>query len=322
MDAHEFEIIHIDADKRPNELSSAQRCIALGYFDGVHSGHADIIRKAVSYAHEHDMKACVQTFSGFTLKSSDCLMTLDEKAIVMRELGVDELIVIEFSKSIRNMSPINFFNEYIKELFCAKCIFVGNDYSFGALASGKLDLLTKLCEADDIRLNIVPDLMFKDANSVYKRISSTVIRSAIKIGDVKTYMELCDGRPFSYSGKVIHGKELGRTLGFPTVNIIPDKVKIIVPYGVYASKTRIDGVIYESVTNVGVRPSVENTNEVNVETYIFDYDDDCYGKYIDVYLLYFCRKERRFASTDELKDAIEQDKITALNYLKERNSDL
>ena len=290
------------------------RVVALGFFDGIHIGHLEIIRKAVKVAKMENMPCLVQTFNSFPKGDGRLLTTIDERLEILSELGVDELLVINFTDEFKNTSPEGFCNETIKTLINAKAILVGDDYSYGKLASGNVDTLREFGEENDIAVKVIKAKTLPGGD---RRVSSSWMRESLTNGDVKTYSELTGGRFFSYSGNVIRGKELGRELGFPTANVVIPDNKFLVKRGVYVSRVTIGNQVFGGVTNIGLRPTVEDSNVDLSETYIFDFNEDIYGAKIKVELLDFLRPETKFSSRDELIAAVEANKVQAKTYLLE-----
>lgn len=291
------------------------RCCALGFFDAVHDGHLAIISEAVARAKAAGMRSCVQTFTGF-MKGRN-FTTLSERQSILSELGVDELLVLDFD-FIKDYSPEKYFNEVIVDTLNTKFIAAGFDYSFGSKGSGKISDLKAMAEKGNIEIKVFDEMTFVSDEGKKIKISSTFIKDALSEGRVDLAMKLCSGRPFSYSGEIIHGKELGRELGFPTINILIPDDKIVVRRGVYYSETCIAGKVYKSVTNVGRRPTVENAVSDLAETYIFDFDRIAYGEFAEVRLLKFARPERKFSSASELARQVNEDKENALKFAEKK----
>lgn len=290
------------------------RVAALGFFDGLHLGHVEIIRKAVKASKQENLPCLVQTFTGFKKGGGRCLTTIDERLEILSELGVDELLVINFTDDFKSTSPEGFCQSVIKNTINAKAIFVGDDYRYGKMAEGNVDTLKEYGFDNDIAVKV---LKAKSLPGEQERISSTRMREALDKGDVQSYARLTGGRYFEYRGTVIKGKQLGRELGFPTANIVISDDKYVAARGVYVSRVTIGNKVYGGVTNIGLRPTVEDAKVDLAETYIFDFDDDIYGAKIKVELLEFLRPETRFASKDELVNAVEANKVQAKTYLIE-----
>lgn len=287
------------------------RAVALGFFDGIHMGHLEIIRKMVKLGKKNGLVTTVQTFANSPKTEQKMLTTIEERLEILSELGVDELLVIPFDEAFKNTEHSVFAENILRNKLNAKALFCGEDYSYGKMALGNKETLMEFGKANGISVKVVPDKFYMDTD---RRISSTWMREALSEGDVELSNKLCEGRAFSYSGVVVKGKQLGRTLGFPTVNIeVPDD-KFVAKRGVYASVVYLGGRKLLGVSNVGRRPTVENSELDIIETYIFDFDEDVYGARIKVEFLAFLRPETKFGSQEELMNAVELNKKQALEY--------
>ena len=286
------------------------RAVALGLFDGIHEGHAQIIRKTVKAAKQNGMLSSVMTFSGNIKGSSKSVTTLEERLNILSEFGVDEMVVLDFAK-IKDMEPQDFCMNILKLGMNAKALFCGDDFRYGKGAAGTTEDLKAFGREYDVAVKVF-DAKLLDGTD--RRISSSWIRESLEEGDVELASSLMGGRPFSYSGVVIKGRQLGRTLGFPTANIEIPEDKITVRRGVYASLTHIGSSVYPSITNVGKRPTFDDGDFDNAETHIFDFDEDIYGARIKVDLLSFVRPEMKFDDIEALSKQVESDKIMAKTY--------
>ena len=189
-----------------------------------------------------------------------------------------------------------------------KCIVVGDDFRFGHNRAGDHELLLKLAPKYGYELIVVDKL--KDNG---RDISSTYIREEVARGNIKKANSLL-GYPYFIMGRVVHGKQLGRTLGIPTINILPEAEKILPPFGVYASKVNVSDKWYLGITNIGRKPTIEGENPVGVETYIIDFSQDVYDHVVTVELYDFLRPEKKFDSIEELKEQISGDIVKVIKY--------
>ena len=308
----EEKTVKVHLDTLPFE--SKGRAVALGYFDGLHEGHLEIIKKTVKSAKQLGLISTVQTFTGFPKYGGRCLTTVDERIDILSGMGVDELLVLNFTDDLKNMLPIDFYTTVLRHSLNAKVIITGDDYRFGKDQSGNPDLLKEICTRDGIAYRMMPPRTDRESG---RRISSTWLREALEKGDVTSIASLCGGRPISYQGRVVRGKMLGRQLGFPTVNIeIPDN-KASIRHGVYASRILLGKQVLYGVSNIGRRPTVETSDNDILETHIFGFDEDIYGANIKVELLSFLRPEKKFASEDELVEAIRENKEQAQQFFED-----
>lgn len=285
--------------------------IAVGIFDGVHLGHRQMLSRLVSEAKRLNVRAAVFSFdvSDSPKGNRNLLATEELKLSLLKQAGVDTVYSAPFSE-LKEMSAWDFANRLIFNTLGAKSVVCGYDFRFGKDRSGDVSVMKAVLEPKNV--SVITQPPFND-NSV--PVSSTHIRSLISKGDIKEANRLL-GRKFSFSAEVIHGKKLGRTLGFPTINQKYPQSLVIPRFGVYAVECVIDGNRYSGVANIGVKPTVEKDAEPLCESYIFDYSGDCYGKQVETFLIDFIRNEKKFDSLEELRFQVEQDKKHALTVLK------
>ena len=297
-----MEVIQVDLESEIHREAT----IALGNFDGIHKGHQSLITGVVHMAHELHCPSSVLMFTTHTKNMTDgisqeLLTSRSQKHDILRSLGIDIIYEIDFTDEIMHMSPEAFVTKFLLNHLKAKGIVVGYDYRFGYKASGTTSTLKKLCEANGIALSVKEAVTYGG-----EIVSSTRIREAVKEGDVVLAQSLLM-RPFTIRGTVVAGKQLGRTIGIPTANILYDVHYVIPKFGVYLTGVTVDGRFYYGATNIGTNPTFSE-QEIKVETYIYDYHgDSLYGKTIDVALLEFIRPEVAFKDVDELKDRMNDD---------------
>ena len=296
--------------------------VALGNFDGIHVGHREIFRAALDAAAEKDLKSLCFTFSNhpfnFILRREDSdpdavklICTEDEKKALIEDMGFDILVNVPFDEHIMKMQAHDFFSDIVRDKLNAGYVSVGFNYTYGARATGRPDTIRSECEAAGIGVSI-HDAVIVDGDVV----SSTLIREMIATGNMEMTAKLL-GRPYSFTGMVKHGKRLGSRMGIPTINIPAPDRQMLPPNGVYFSRILIDGVTYISVSNIGVNPTVNNdSRRKTIETNIFDFDDDAYGKEVTVFFDHFSRGERKFRNQEELFAQIARDCENARNYRK------
>jgi riboflavin kinase/FMN adenylyltransferase len=248
----------------------------------------------------------------FSDKEFELIYTEEEKLKKLKKTDIDVLISYPFTQETRSMEPEDFIKEVLINRLDTKVIVVGTDYRFGHNKRGDVELLSKFERTFGYKLIVCEKRKWNDTI-----ISSSEIRNELKAGNIEAANAML-GQPYSILGTVMHGRKIGRTLGMPTVNIIPDTNKLLPPNGVYASKTLADGVYYPGVTNIGFKPTVGGEERKGVETYIFDFDQDLYGKEIEVELYTYQRPERKFASLEELKFYMHQDIEKTAKYFNIR----
>lgn len=293
-------------------LGTKGRVIALGLFDGIHQGHIDIIRKTAEIAERDGLTSTVQTFRNLIKSDTKSLYTADERLELIGGIGADELLVLDFD-DVKDMEPEQYLTDIILYRAVADTIVMGEDYRFGKNARGDVSMIRKFAKANDIRVIVVKDRLLEGTE---KKISTTWLRQTLGQGDADLARALCGGRDYSYSGYCAHGKKLGRTMGFPTVNINIPEDKFVVRRGVYVSRVILGHRTLYGVTNIGRRPTLENAVNDVAETHIFDFDEDIYGARVKVELMHFLRAEEQYGSKDELINAVELNKKQAREYLK------
>ena len=282
---------------------------ALGIFDGVHLGHRAVINRAVEIACINGVIPAVFTFDTATVTSkgrTDHLFPTGIKHSVITELGAEKILSMPF-ESLKNYTA----EEFVREILCgelnAAYAVCGEDFRFGRNASGNTDTLKELGKKYGFEVDIVPAV--KDENG--HRVSSTFIRKLLAEGDIREANRLL-GSPYSFKLKVENGFRIGRTLNFPTVNQYFEKGQAPLCYGVYASRAEYGGKSYPAVTNIGMKPTVANTDVPLAETHIIGFEGDIYGEEVKISLLAFLRPEIKFDCIDDLKRQIALDVRAAL----------
>lgn len=296
------------------EFKITNSAVTLGKFDGLHRGHQLLINKILEQKAK-GYQAVMFTFmlhpgNLFSDKEIELIYTEEEKKYLLEQWGLDVLVSYPFTKETASMEPEDFIKEVLINKLDAKIIVVGSDFRFGKNRRGDTDLLKQWASHYGYELYVIDKMLSDD-----KEIGSSYIRSELKKGDMELVHELL-GNPYSIMGPVLHGRKIGRTIGFPTINLIPTTDKLLPPNGVYASVTTIDGEKFPGLTNVGVNPTVGETPEKRVETYIFDYDNDLYGSYVSVALYSWERGEEKFNSIEELKEQMDKDIDYGREYFK------
>ena len=279
-------------------------CAALGDFDGVHSGHMTVINTAINNC--QNLTPAVYTFYK-NCKNAPMITDAQTKEHILSSLGIKKIIFDDFEK-IRELTPLAFVHDILYSKNKVRKIVCGNDFKFGKNASGDVSVLREICNQLSIEL-IVVDLLQKNG----KKISSSVIRKCISNGEIEKVNSLL-GRKYSIYGQVLHGKNLGSKKKAPTVNISFADNILIPAYGVYITRTIIGDRTFNSISNVGIRPSVEKTDKPNIETNIFDFDEDIYGQNITVEFIKMIRREIKFPNEKELFEQIYRDISYAKDY--------
>lgn len=285
--------------------------IALGSFDGLHKGHLSLINKVKEFAKENNGLAAVFTFIKHPLeqickeKSPQLIMDNEYKIKILEEEGIDIVIMREFDNEFMKKTPEDFINMLVNQ-YNVKGIVVGFNYKFGYKNIGNTDLLRRYSEIYGYKLEVIEPCIYDK-----EVISSTRIRGALNSGDVGLARMLLN-RPYSVEGTVIHGKKLGRTIGFPTANIEINK-KILIPLkGVYYTNVLYNNKIYRAITSIGHNPTV-NGEKLTIEPYILDFNKEIYGEKIRVFFIERMRDEMKFPSINELIEQLKYDAKLAEN---------
>ena len=280
-----------------------KRVAALGFFDGIHKAHQNIIGEAVKEAGEK-FKSIVITLDKspkeyFGKTSEESLTPINKKNELLRELGMDEVYYLEFNEQLQNLSAEEFIESVLKKLNVEK-VFCGFDYRFGNRGLGTPELIKE----KGIEANIQEEQLIDG-----KKISTTSLKEFVKSGDFIKYKQYT-GRYYSIDGLVVKGRQLGRTINFPTANLqLSEKYLLPETNGVFITKIKVRDKIYKSITNIGYNPTVSNEqNKKFIETHILDFDDDIYGEKIEIYFYEFLRNEQKFESFDHLKEQLKKDK--------------
>lgn len=279
--------------------------VALGSFDGFHLGHLSLVDKVISLAKDNKGKSMIFTFKNHprTLvkpnEKIQLIMSNDEKIDVLSEKNIDIIAFKTFDKEVMKMDPEEFI-KWICSDYSVRGIVVGFNFKFGYKNLGNIELLKGLKEKYGYDLWIIDPYVLND-----EVISSTKIRKLLLEGNVEKAFTMLS-RPYSLAGEVIHGRKIGRTIGFPTANIKISSNKIIPAVGVYYTNVEVNKNIFKGITSVGHNPTV-NGKELTVETFILDFDGDIYGKNINVYFIEKIRNEVKFNGINELICQLKKD---------------
>lgn len=294
-----------------SESSLSQSAVTIGAFDGVHRGHQEVLAHLKREADARGLATTVITFEPlpgeflFPDRAPPRLMTFREKFEALADQGIDNLLCLRFNNGLRTMSPRVFVEEIFVKGLNARYIAFGDDFRFGKDRAGDLSFTQSLAQEFDYE--VVPTSTFDIAG---ERVSSTRIRTTLVDADFAEAANLL-GKPFKLSGKVLKGKQLGRTIGSPTANIALKRVKSPL-HGVYAVRVSGSGLSnLAGVANVGVRPTVNDGTLANLEVHLFDFDGDLYGERLSVEFMTKLRDEKKFESLDALKAAIAADQQAA-----------
>ena len=285
-----------------------ERVIALGFFDGVHLGHGALLRRAAEEAKKRGCESAVFTFDRppkevITGVPCPLINSPEDRAELVRRLyGIDEMIMVPFDDEMRTTPWDRFVTDILVGRYGAVHLVAGHDHHFGHRNQGSPELLKEKCAELGLGCDIIPAVTLDGVT-----VSSTHIRKLLEEGDVETARAFL-GHPHVLTQTVGHGRQLGRTIGIPTANLVAPPHVLLPKRGVYAAKITLpDGRAFGGVTNVGVRPTVNNGQDVTVEPWILDFDGDLYGQAIRVEFFRRLRDERKFESLDALRSQIETD---------------
>ena len=286
------------------------RALALGFFDGVHSAHRAVLASARAAADRHGCMAAAVTFdrhpaAALSGAPQQLIQTLSDRvASIRREGGMDDCIVLRFDNALRDMEAEDFIEEILLGKLQAVSVSVGYDHRFGRGGRGDAQLLRRVLAGHGVECHVVERMDFAT-----EPVASGTIRRLIAEGNVDTARRIL-GKPFGFSGEVIHDKGLGHTLGFPTMNVPMPEELVTPPAGVYTSRVTVEGKVYRAVTNVD--------RERLSETFVFDFDSSVYGHNIRVELLSYRRAMRSFECWDALTRQVEQDKEQAWAWFEQQ----
>lgn len=301
-------------------MAEIKRAIALGFFDGVHLGHGELLKKTNERAAQSGAVPSVLSFDVhpdtlvFNREVPLINSAISRQEIIKRCYGIDNVVFIHFNRRVMQMPWHDFIENLVNELNIG-WIVVGHDFCFGHKGEGTTTRLKEYCAEHNIGCDVIPALSIDGIV-----VSSTYIRGLIENGEIERANQFL-GHPHTLSDTVHSGYHLGTKMGTPTINMyFPDGV-IVPRHGVYASRVYLDdGKYYCAVTNVGVRPTVGDNNKVNVESYLLDYSGNLYGRQARLEFLSYIRPEEKFSSLDELGTQIKKDAQIAREYFEKVNT--
>lgn len=290
--------------------------VTQGTFDGVHAAHKIIINRLKELALQNEGETVVITFDPHPRlvlypheNNLKLLHTLDEKIEALDKAGIDHLVIIPFTKEFSKLSSTQFIRDIIVNQIGTKILVIGYNHRFGKNREGSFEHLRKFSPLYGFE---VVEISEQEVDEV--AVSSTRIRKALEVGDIKTANKYL-GRNYEIQGTVLHGKKLGRTIGFPTANIhVSDKNKLIPNDGVYAVNIFVNNKKYCGMLNSGYRPTVDGKNH-SIEVHLFDFDEDIYNQFITIQYVDKIREEIKFENLDSLKNQLEKDKLRAIQIL-------
>ena len=295
-----------------SELASLSNSIVtIGTFDGVHLGHQKIISRLVELKKKQGGETVLFTFDPHPRKilfpeqrDLKLITTTAEKCELLKQYGIDHVLVFPFTKEFSQMNANDYISDIISKGLKTKTLVIGYDHRFGSNREGSIETLKQLAPVYHFEVEEIPAQEINQLN-----ISSTRIRKAIEEGDIKTANDYL-GYTFFITGEVVKGKQLGRTIGYPTANIhIKEDDKLIPKIGVYAVNVILNDTAYKGMLNIGINPTTDTDQKIKVEVNIFDFDQEIYGQEMKLEFVKRIRDEKKFANLEELKQALASDKI-------------
>lgn len=314
-----MEIIKLRHPYQANEIPEDEVVLALGFFDGVHRGHQEVIGRAKNIADKNNLKLAVMTFNqhpSIVFKKLDpdqhkYLSTVSRKEELMDKIGVDYLYEVDFTSAFASLSPQDFVEQYIINLH-AKTVVAGFDYTFGKKEVASMEHLPMYAN-NRFDIVVVEKQTLKE-----KKISSTRIRLALEIGDMAVANKLL-GYTYATPGRVVHGDARGRLLGFPTANIEVENFVKLPRIGVYAVEILVGGQVYKGMASIGHNVTFEPNRPLTVEVYILDFSDDIYGEEVTVFWHDYLRGEEKFDSIDALIAQLKQDELATVHFFEKKD---
>ena len=287
--------------------NTRKRAVAVGVFDGVHLGHRAIFHTLIELASEDSAIATAMTFEKHPAellaptRAPLYINTLEQRVELIQSTGVEDVIVADFNPALASLSPEQFLRGILKEKLCATRLVVGRNFRFGHGREGDIKYISDIAPKLGLSATVVPDIIVNDAP-----VSSTRIRTIIARGDVAAAATLL-GRRFRLRGVVVVGRQIGRTLGFPTANVRPEPKQLVPARGVYAVEVVINSTTYSGVCNIGCRPTFCDDGSETIEVHLGGFQGNIYGERLDVIFCRRLRDEMSFESPEHLADQIRRD---------------
>lgn len=290
--------------------------VTIGTFDGVHKGHRAILQNVAERAAAAGGESVLITFDPhprkllFPNESLGIITPLAQKLELVQSIGIQHVVVVPFTHEFASLSARGYIEEFLVRYFSPHTIIIGYDHRFGHDRTGNILLLQELAPQFGYNVLEIPAQLIDQA-----AVSSTKIRNAVMSGNALEAVSML-GRPYSFAGRVVHGRQLGRQIGYPTANLVMTDTDQVIPgMGVYTVRVRWNGQVYGGMMSVGKNPTVSDNEELKIEVNIFDFASEIYGETIEVYIENKIRNEMKFNSLDELKSEIDSDRVKSIEFL-------
>jgi riboflavin kinase/FMN adenylyltransferase len=290
--------------------------ITIGTFDGVHKGHKAILQEVINHAGAVGGESVLLTFEPhprkvlFPQQPLGIITPLPQKLQLISDTGIQHIVVVPFTAAFAAMTASEYIEQFIVSVFQPHSIVIGYDHHFGNDRTGNIDLLRQYAPICNFEIAEIPAQLIEAA-----AVSSTKIRNAIHaglIGDANAML----GRHYSFLGRVVHGNKLGRTIGYPTANLLlADADQVLPAVGIYAARVRVMNTIHSGMMSIGYNPTVTDSKVIKIEVNIFDFEQDIYDHTIEVYVVDKLRNEEKYISLERLKEQLHADKIATLKVL-------
>ena len=290
--------------------------LTIGTFDGVHRGHKAILQQVVNHARQVHGESVLLTFEPhprkllFPDQPLGIITPLRQKLKLITDLGIEHIVVVPFTREFASLSAQEYIERFLVGIFNPKSIVIGYDHRFGHDRKGDLKLLEKCEQQGGYELMEIPAQLIDDA-----AVSSTKIRHAVTEGRMEDASQML-GRNYSFTGTVMHGHKLGRTIGYPTANLKPEDPEQIIPaIGIYAIQALYNGTMYNGMMSIGYNPTVTDTKDIKLEANLFDLGEDLYGEELEISFIKRIRDEQKFDSIEALKQQLHKDKEDVLKII-------
>ena len=302
-----MQIMQASVHDIPERLCPDGCVVTIGNFDGVHLGHRALIRTADQLAGELQVPLLIVTFPPRQGVDAENIYTEEQKRTLLEETAPEAVLLeVSFDDDLRTMPEEVFFGEILRDKLQAKGIVVGTNFRYGFRAAGDVKSMEQHCRKNGMVFKALEGVTCKALDGTMQIISSTLVRSLLSEGKVEEANRLL-GRPYYTEGTVLQGKHLGRTIGFPTINLMQKEGMAGLLHGVYVTRVETHAGTYFGMTNVGFNPTVEHGHRTKIETHILDFAGDLYDQSVRVGFLAFLRAEQRFSGIDALKEQLKQD---------------